>query len=186
MEAGVWCVNLFELLYKRHTPCLLPTQVSSPQAMPEETVYIKRFALRIKSIPQVISDPLLPQGMPEETIYAKRLALRFLRSRLNERAMAQIAAWAAEAVSTPHPYLLGGSTDSASGTSGGGVGSGGSGGGGSGSGVEENGVGAGGSGEGGGGEEGGARGGGSGGGGMGGSGAGTGAAGGDLPIHGYT
>ena len=35
---------------------------------------------------------LLLQGMPEEAIYAKRLALRFLRSRLNERAMAQIAA----------------------------------------------------------------------------------------------
>ena len=70
--------------------------------------------------------------MPEEGVYAKRMALRYLRSRLNERAMAQIAGWAAEAVSAPHPDPLGGGAVSESSSSSG-VGSAGGGGGGFGS-----------------------------------------------------
>jgi hypothetical protein len=37
-------------------------------------------------------------GMPLEEVYARRHAIQKLASRLNERATAQIAAWAMEAV----------------------------------------------------------------------------------------
>lgn len=75
--------------------------------------------------------------MPEEGVCAKRLALGYLRSCLNEQAMAQIAAWAAEAVSAPHPDPLGGraAPESSSSSGGGSTGSGGDGDG-SGSGID--------------------------------------------------
>lgn len=57
IEAGVWCVNLFELLYKRHTPFLLTRQVSPLQGMPEGGIYTSHLVFAAQRILHVLLTP---------------------------------------------------------------------------------------------------------------------------------